>query len=114
MLVDITMPEDIGLIRRSNTMAIDTLSSSRRRFLSVASVSTAAALFGSQTLLADSADQAALPSAGALSLSKADTAVVFIDPQNDVLSEHGRAWAAVSESVKENKTIENMERIFKA
>jgi nicotinamidase-related amidase len=38
---------------------------------------------------------------------------VFIDPQNDVLSEKGRAWAAVGQSVTENKTVENMERIFK-
>ncbi len=54
------------------------------------------------------------PDTASLLLNKADTAVVFIDPQNDVLSESGKAWAAVSESVKENKTIENMERIFKA
>jgi nicotinamidase-related amidase len=43
-----------------------------------------------------------------------DTAVVFIDPQNDVLSETGAAWGAVGQSVRENKTIENMERIFRA
>ena len=43
-----------------------------------------------------------------------DTAVVFIDPQNDVLSEKGFAWPDVRESLKENNTIENMERIFKA
>jgi nicotinamidase-related amidase len=36
-----------------------------------------------------------------------DTGVVFIDPQNDVLSEGGAAWAAVGNSVKENNTIEN-------
>jgi nicotinamidase-related amidase len=42
-----------------------------------------------------------------------DTAVVFIDPQNDVLSEKGKNWAAVGASVTENKTVENMERIFK-
>jgi len=41
-----------------------------------------------------------------------DTAVVFIDPQNDVLSEKGRAWGAVGQSVKENNTVENMERLF--
>jgi nicotinamidase-related amidase len=45
---------------------------------------------------------------------KADTAVVFIDPQNDVLSEKGANWAAVGASVTANGTIENMERIFKA
>ncbi len=43
-----------------------------------------------------------------------DTAVVFIDPQNDVLSETGANWAAVGASVTENRTVENMERIFKA
>jgi nicotinamidase-related amidase len=42
------------------------------------------------------------------------TAVVFIDPQNDVLSEKGTAWAAVGASVRENRTVENMERIFRA
>jgi nicotinamidase-related amidase len=44
----------------------------------------------------------------------ADTALVFIDPQNDVLSEHGKNWAAVGASVTENRTVENMERLFKA
>jgi nicotinamidase-related amidase len=43
-----------------------------------------------------------------------DTAVVFIDPQNDVLSERGANWGAVGASVTENRTVENMERIFKA
>jgi len=49
-----------------------------------------------------------------ISLGKSDTAVVFIDPQNEVLSETGLAWAAVRDSLKENNTIENIERIFKA
>lgn len=40
------------------------------------------------------------------------TAIVFIDPQNDVLSEKGANWGAVGKSVTENKTVENMERIF--
>ena len=43
-----------------------------------------------------------------------DTAVVFIDPQNDVLSEKGLSWPLVRESIQENNTIENMELIFKA
>src|SRR5215470_17689853 len=43
-----------------------------------------------------------------------DTAVVFIDPQNDVLSETGAAWGAVGQSVTENHTVANMERIFQA
>jgi nicotinamidase-related amidase len=39
---------------------------------------------------------------------------VFIDPQNDVLSEKGISWPLLHESLRENNTIENMERIFKA
>jgi len=49
-----------------------------------------------------------------MDIQNSDTAVVFIDPQNDVLSEHGANWGAVGTSVTENKTVENMERIFKA
>jgi hypothetical protein len=48
-----------------------------------------------------------------MDMNKGDTAVVFIDPQNDVLSEKGLSWPLVGESVRENNTIENMERIFK-
>ena len=49
-----------------------------------------------------------------MNIRKTDTAVVFIDPQNDVLSENGASWGAVGASVTENGTVENMERIFKA
>lgn len=45
---------------------------------------------------------------------RTDTAVVFIDPQNDVLSEKGANWASVGASVTENRTVANMERIFQA
>ena len=48
-----------------------------------------------------------------MNIDKNDTAVVFIDPQNEVLSESGLAWPLVRESLHENHTIENMERIFK-
>lgn len=43
-----------------------------------------------------------------------DTAVVFIDPQIDVLSPLGKNWGAVGASVTENRTVENMLQIFKA
>jgi nicotinamidase-related amidase len=43
-----------------------------------------------------------------------DTAVLFTDSQNDFLSEKGVTWELVGDSVKENKTVENIERIFKA
>jgi nicotinamidase-related amidase len=91
---------------------------SRRRFITAASVSTAAALFVPQKLVAG--DLAAAPSAQAspepssMTLNKNDTAVVFIDPQNDVLSEKGISWPLLHESLKENNTIQNMESIFKA
>ena len=49
-----------------------------------------------------------------MQFNRNDSAVVFIDPQNDVLSETGAAWGAVGQSVRENNTIENMERIFRA
>ena len=49
-----------------------------------------------------------------LKISRGDTAVVFIDPQNDVLSDKGLAWPLVHESLRENDTINNMERIFKS
>jgi len=41
-----------------------------------------------------------------------DTALVVIDPQNDVLSERGISWALVGESVKQNNTVANIERLF--
>lgn len=47
-------------------------------------------------------------------LDKRDTALVVIDPQNDVLSEQGVSWKLVGESVKENNTIENLARLFTA
>ena len=49
-----------------------------------------------------------------LAFNRNDTAIVFTDPQIEFLSEKGLAWGAVGASVKENHTVENMERIFKA
>ena len=49
-----------------------------------------------------------------MDVNKSDTAVVFIDPQNDVLSEKGVNWGAVGASVTENGTVENMTKIFEA
>ena len=48
-----------------------------------------------------------------MEISKYDTALVVIDPQNDVLSETGVSWALVGASVKENHTVENIARLFK-
>jgi len=49
-----------------------------------------------------------------MKFDKNDTAVVMIDPQNEVLSETGLGWPLLHESLHENNTVENMERIFKA
>jgi len=49
-----------------------------------------------------------------MEFDKNDTAVVMIDPQNEVLSETGLGWPLLSESLHENNTVENRERIFKA
>src|SRR3974377_1889141 len=50
----------------------------------------------------------------AMESDRRDTAVVFTDPQNEVLSETGKAWPLVRESLAENNTIENMDRLFVA
>lgn len=42
------------------------------------------------------------------------TALVVIDPQNDVLSEKGVSWSLVGASVRENNTVENLARLFGA
>jgi nicotinamidase-related amidase len=47
-------------------------------------------------------------------ITRADTALVVIDPQNDVLSEKGVNWGAVGASVTENGTVEHMAQIFEA
>jgi nicotinamidase-related amidase len=43
-----------------------------------------------------------------------DTAVLITDAQNDFLSEKGVTWGLVGESVRENRTVENIERLLKA
>ncbi|MDR3635622.1 MAG: cysteine hydrolase [Isosphaeraceae bacterium] len=49
-----------------------------------------------------------------MKIDKNDTALVVIDPQNDVLSEHGISWGMVGDSVKENGTVANIGRLFQA
>jgi nicotinamidase-related amidase len=46
--------------------------------------------------------------------SRTDTAVVVIDPQNDVLSPTGRNWDVLGASVVENRTVENLVEILAA
>lgn len=40
------------------------------------------------------------------------TAIVITDPQNDFLSPAGVAWGVVGESVTQNKTVENIDKLF--
>lgn len=49
-----------------------------------------------------------------LVLDRKDTALVVIDPQNDVLSERGISWPLVGASVMENNTVEHLGRLFTA
>ena len=49
-----------------------------------------------------------------MNINNKDTAVLLTDLQNDFLSEQGVTWELVGNSVKENKTVENIERLFKA
>src|SRR6476620_11363901 len=46
--------------------------------------------------------------------NKNDTAVVIIDPQNDVLSPTGKNWDAVGASVTENNTVQHLVDILAA
>jgi nicotinamidase-related amidase len=95
----------------------DSLNTSRRRFLTASGAS--AATFISSSLTAQGIGGQAdnhrhqEPATG-VTLNRSDTAVVIIDPQNDVLSEKGLAWPLLHESIRENNTIENIDRIFKA
>ena len=54
---------------------------------------------------------AQLPNPG-IEINPNDTALVITDPQNDFLSPEGVAWGVVGESVTENKTVENIEKLF--
>jgi nicotinamidase-related amidase len=47
-----------------------------------------------------------------MTFDRADTALVVIDPQNDVLSETGVSWPLVGENVRENNTVGNLARLF--
>lgn len=50
----------------------------------------------------------------AMTLDLRRTALVVIDPQIDVMSAKGRAWAAVGESVTENNLVPNLVELFTA
>ncbi|OFV98730.1 MAG: isochorismatase [Acidobacteria bacterium RIFCSPLOWO2_02_FULL_60_20] len=57
--------------------------------------------------------QAQLPDPG-LTVEKGRTALVVTDPQNDFLSPEGVTWGLVGKSVTANRTVENIETLFKS
>jgi len=50
----------------------------------------------------------------AMQITPDRTALVVTDPQNDFLSPKGVTWGLVGRSVEQNKTVENIEALFKA
>jgi len=66
----------------------------------------------SAELYADTANPV-LPRTG-MELDLRRTALVVIDPQIDVMSPQGKAWAAVGESVTENNLVPNLVTLFAA
>lgn len=49
-----------------------------------------------------------------MEINARNTALVVTDPQNDVHSDTGVAWALVGDSIRENKTVEHIEQLFAA
>ena len=49
-----------------------------------------------------------------MDINEHNTALLITDPQNDFLSETGVTWQLVGDSVKENRTIENIARLLEA
>ncbi|MEM7202210.1 MAG: alpha/beta fold hydrolase [Planctomycetota bacterium] len=58
-------------------------------------------------------DGSGLPDLG-FEVVPGETALVITDPQNDFLHEDGVAWGVVGQSVKENGTVDNIEKLFVA
>ena len=49
-----------------------------------------------------------------MEIEEGRTAIVITDPQNDFLSPDGVTWGVVGESVTENNTVENIDRLMRA
>jgi nicotinamidase-related amidase len=64
-------------------------------------------------VLSVSAGLAQLPDPG-MKIDPANTALVVTDPQNDFLSPDGVTWGVVGKSVTENRTVENLEVLFRS
>lgn len=64
------------------------------------------------SLLIASPLKAQLPDPG-MSVDPTRTALVITDPQNDFLSPEGVTWGLVGASVRENRTVENIESLMR-
>ncbi len=100
---------------------------SRRRLLASSGVSLAAATAAVTTGMTGAAGAAtdeaealyADPEIGGLpevdmEIEPGRTALVIVDPQVDFLSEKGVSWGVVGESVTEQQTVDNIEKLFAA
>jgi nicotinamidase-related amidase len=58
-------------------------------------------------------EDAPIPRPG-VQLQPGRVAVVVTDPQNDFLSPNGVAWGVVGQSITENNTVDNLEKLFRA
>ena len=81
----------------------------KARTYSLGSVPVAIALLASTAEIS----RAQLPDPG-MEVDLERTALVITDPQNDFLSPDGVTWGVVGESVTENNTVENIERLLEA
>jgi nicotinamidase-related amidase len=63
--------------------------------------------------LSATAGFAQLPDPG-MKIDAANTALVVTDPMNDFLSPQGVTWSVVGRSVTENRTVENLEVLFRS
>ena len=75
---------------------------------------TSVAIAATLTLaMSTTAGLAGLPDPG-MTIDPANTALVVTDPQNDFLSPDGVTWGVVGQSVTENRTVENLEVLFRS
>jgi nicotinamidase-related amidase len=64
-------------------------------------------------VLSATAGLAQLPDPG-MKIDVSNTALLVTDPQNDFLSPESVAWGVVGKSVTENRTVENLEVLFRS
>lgn len=64
-----------------------------------------------ESLVLTGANDLGIPRPG-MHVVAGSTAIVITDPQNDFLSPNGVAWGVVGDSVTENKTVENIDKLF--